>query len=78
MSHHCSTPTQSVKPRKALYALQHPGAANLFYRLDGDLPRLTSLGQACLAPATPEGLEWLTKRATRCAGDPHEVVRLDV
>lgn len=64
--------------KQPVYALQDPAAPGKYIRLDGDRPRLKPLGQACLAPATAEGLAWLAQRANcRLQGFTYDLVRVD-
>lgn len=67
------------KLKTSLYALEHPQVPGLYYRLDGETPRLTVRERACLAPATSAGLTWIAERAQRMAriGVDHQLVRLD-
>ena len=52
-------------------ALEHPAAPGLYFRLDGAKPRLTVRERACLAPATPRGLAWITERLFVGTGARH-------
>jgi hypothetical protein len=68
----------SFRLKQSVYALQDPAAPGLFIRIQGERPKLKPLHQACIAPATEKGLEWLAKRAScRLQGCVYDVVRVD-
>jgi hypothetical protein len=71
------TETAVATLKTPLYAIQHPDLPGLYFRLDGQPPRLTRIERACLAPATRQGLTWLVERSAQLSGIPHELVRLD-